>query len=193
MFLPGCLLTFYPIYGLKDVVYDPAYLGIYVNPDPEDGQADVLHMERLDASGVQVPAGISSIRSKGYLVKFAEKDGAITSQFIAFMVVLKGNYYIDFYPHHQGLKKFGAYGELKIPMHAVYRISLEDKKKLTLRRFDQEFLNELIQKRQIRISHEKIGEKLVVTATTSELQQYISKYGDQNEAYGEKPEIFIKK
>jgi hypothetical protein len=191
--LNSCLLTFYPIYNPSDVVFDPALVGSYTIAEAKDGQPDGLEMIRLDRSGINLPQPIAAISNKGYLVKFTESNGSISSEYIAFMVTLNKNRYIDFYPYSKDAEKHGTYAALKVPMHAIYRISLEGNRKLSLRRFNQEYLSELIDKRQIRINHENIDGKIVVTATTQELQQYIIKYGSQEAAYQKESENYLKK
>ncbi len=191
--LNSCLLTFYPIYTSADVVFDPALVGSYRANEDKDGQPNGLEMIRLSHAGINLSKEIAAISSKGYLVKFTEKDGSVSRQYIAFMVVLNRNRYIDFYPYSKDVEKHGAYGALKVPMHAIYRISLEGNKKLILKRFNQDYLTELIAKRQIRMNHENVEGKRVITASTSELQQYITKYGGQEAAYEKESEIYLKK
>ncbi len=193
MLLNSCLLTFYPIYTPKDVVYETSILGSYRTEDVKDGQPDEMDILPLGSSGIRLPEGIAAIKNKGYLVKFKESDGRVRSQYIAFVVVLNSNKYIDFYPYTPEIDKFGAYGQHKVPMHAIYQISLQGNRKLILKRFDQDFLNEMIEKRQLRIRHEKLDDKYVITASTSELQQYISKYGNNADAYEKDFEHYIKK
>lgn len=191
--LNSCLLTFYPIYTAEDVVYDASLLGSYQNNDPKDGQPDQMHLVSLSGVDLQLPNAISRIRHKGYLVRFGENDGRITSEYIAFMVTLNNNRYIDFFPHTKNAKLYGQYGDLNIPMHAVYRIALKGGKTLTLKRFNQDFLLEMISKKQIRLQHERVKDKYVITASTKELQQYISKYGDNEAAYEQGADTYTKK
>ena len=74
-----------------------------------------------------------------------------------------------------------------IPMHGIFKLSKKNNNSIVLQRFDQGFLQELLEKRQIRLKHEKASEfysdDIVITAGTAELQAYILKYGKIEEAY----------
>ena len=88
----------------------------------------------------------------------------------------------------EGDKKEGELNELLIslllPIHTFAKVDiLEDE--IQIRFFDPEWLEELFKKRKIRINHEKIEDMYLITASSKELQKFISKYADLEEAYAE--------
>jgi len=72
-----------------------------------------------------------------------------------------------------------------MPLHSFYRLGEGgDRNSLTITRFADSYLRNLIDKKQIRIRHEqRLDGSYVITASTDELQQYVLKYGEVNEAY----------
>jgi len=62
---------------------------------------------------------------------------------------------------------------------------------MTIWRFNPDWLEKLFDENRIRISHENVGDQIVLTASTEELQKFIAKYSYDQEAYVD-PEILIR-
>jgi hypothetical protein len=78
-------------------------------------------------------------------------------------------------------------------MHTSYRVEILNDGSFELSQLDGSFVNSLIEQKKIRISHETgADDNIVITASTSELQQYLIKYSDEPEAYESKKTIFKK-
>lgn len=109
-----------------------------------------------------------------------------TSQFIGSTININGNHYLDLY--HIRKESFEDY-QFKdhhyFPVHTFSKISIGDNK-LKIELFEDKWLKEQIVNNRLRIKHEKIGELgqgVLVTASTEELQQFVLKYGNIMEAY----------
>ena len=179
----SCLLTIHPIYTEKDVVYDASLPGRYkATKDSENW----MQIEQLSVSKGEIPVGLKNIKEKGYRISFRTKDGELQEQYIAFMVTLNKDQYMDMYPVFGRFGVDDFYKSFMIPMHGVYKVKRKTNNSIAFQPFDQDYLQQLLDKRQIRLKHEKATEfyddNIVITAGTAELQSYILKYGKNEEA-----------
>jgi len=85
------------------------------------------------------------------------------------------------------LDEFFSSHELK--MHRITKVQFKDGN-LRLVDFKDNYVEDLIRNRQVRIRHSFVDEtdnngqsKMIITASTEELQAFLLKYGDRNEAY----------
>lgn len=181
----SCLLTIHPIYTEKDVVYDAGLNGNYKKLESDLDRW--MSIEQLSASKGAIPGGISKIKDRGYRIKFKNKDGQVDEEYIAFMVVLNNDRYMDMFPVSGRFGDDEFYSSFMIPMHGIYKLEKKGNNSIVLQPFNQGFLEELLEKRQIRLKHEKSSafydDKIVITAGTAELQSYIMKYGKNPKAY----------
>ena len=189
--LNSCLLTLFPIYTEKEVVFHPELLG-YFKKINEDKVEEWMIIQPLSEYKGKLTPGLESIKNKGYLVSFSDKEKSNPNQFIAFSLRLGNGLYMDFAPLHK-TERDPAYESMRIPMHAVYRIRDLNKNGFLLHRFSSGFLGGLIERKKIRISNEYLNGQAVITASTAELQDYINKYGHVEDAYETKPETYRKK
>jgi hypothetical protein len=69
-------------------------------------------------------------------------------------------------------------------LHSLYRIQLKNDHSFAMGQLKEDYLENLINKKQIRIPYE-IGYNgfYIITASTEQLQQYVLKYGQVPEAY----------
>lgn len=188
--LNSCLLTLYPIYTDKDVVFRESIIGHYKKIKKDE--LEFMDIESLASyKGTLTPA-ISAIKNKGYLVTMKDENGRVQTIMIAFVVGLNNGFYMDFMQvPTPGRDAF--FETMFLPMHAVYRLRFEPTgKNLSLQWFSSGFLTELIEKKKIRIRNEEINHDQVITASTADLQQYIIKYGNLAEAYEKELETYIK-
>ena len=187
----SCLLTLFPIYTEKEVVFHPELLGHFKKIN-EDKIEEWMIIQPLSEYKGKLTPGLAAIKNKGYLVSFSDKEKSNPNQFIAFSPRLGNGLYMDFAPLHKA-ERDPAYESMRIPMHAVYRIRDLNKNGFLLHRFSSGFLGGLIERKKIRISNEYLNGQAVITASTAELQDYINKYGHVEDAYESKPETYRKK
>lgn len=189
-FLSGCLTTLHPIFTEKDLVYKAELTGSWKTSqgDNKDGSAEIHSL--ATEKNVALPGKISSIKNKGYLITYRDEDNKITGSYIAFLARIGKYLYFDYYPADLPItgKMDEFYLAHFVKMHTPYRLELQKEGGFTLSQLESGYMNELIEQKKIRIRHEKKDDEgIVITAPTSELQQYILKYGDDPEAYsGEK-------
>ncbi|WP_315818701.1 hypothetical protein [Paraflavitalea speifideaquila] len=108
-------------------------------------------------------------------------------KYYVFLARIGKHQYLDYYPIETKMqKKYAAfYKSSYVRMHSFFRLlSGEYGNSIKIGQFADSYLQKLIEQKQIRIRHEKkIDGSYVITAPTEELQQYVAKYGDVDEAF----------
>lgn len=179
--LTGCLSTLHPLFTKKDLVFDPRLVGRWKAGDDND---TVVFERGTPANFDQLPEALRKLSHKGYLVTVGDENNV--AKYYAFLTSLGQQRYIDYYPcenaHQARYDDF--YKQHLVKMHSFHRIRFNDDQSFETSQFDEEFLKQLIDKKQIRIKYEvRYDGKYVITAPTEELQQYVLKYGDVPAAY----------
>ena len=194
IFLSSCLTTVHPIFTEKDLVYEPKLIGVW-NAEKEGNKEKVTISNLSTESSVELPGNISRIKQKGYLISYEHEHSDIPDRFIAFLSRIGKYLYFDYYPaykkHDQYIDEF--FGVHMVKMHTAFRVEILNDGSFELSQLDGSYVNNLIDQKKIRISHETGADgNVVITAATSELQQYLIKYSDDPEAYESKKTIFQK-
>ncbi|MEO1021243.1 MAG: hypothetical protein AAFW89_01750 [Bacteroidota bacterium] len=70
----------------------------------------------------------------------------------------------------------------KFPVHTFSRIRL-DGNDLSIQFFEDSWLEDQIDNNRIRIKHESTEDGILVTASTKELQRFVNKYADEEDAF----------
>ncbi len=168
LFLAGCIPSIHPLYHEEDIVFKPELLGSWI----ED-----------DARWVFGQRG-----ENGYILKYYEKENTVNenatvSDFEITLVKLGANYYLDFYPgENDQLDLSSLLISTLLPVHIFARIDFLDEK-VEIRFFDRDWLEELLNENRIRIAHEKTPDYFVLTASTEELQKFVIKYSNVEDAF----------
>lgn len=184
----GCdITTLYPIFTKKDLVYDPQLLGFWKESKNQQ-DAGYLEIERSTAiSKIELPESLRELDSAGYLFVRMDINKKIISRHIAFLAHIGSYLYFDNYPletsEERGYNNF--YKQLYVRMHSLYRVGFKENAHFDLQQFDGDFVENLINTKQIRIRHEFQTESgvYIITSPTEELQSYLIKYAGNPEAY----------
>jgi hypothetical protein len=189
--LSGCLSTLHPLFTEKDVVYDPRLVGTWIagnGDDPshlENGSIDTAVFEQGSAASfIELPDALRRLAPRAYVVTY--KKGQKTTKYHAFLCHIGKDYFLDYYPAATPRQKTydAFYKSHFTKMHSFYRIRFSGNNRFEIELFDDGYLTDLIKQKQIRIQHEvRFDGSYLITAPTEELQQYVMKYGDVNEAY----------
>jgi len=185
IFLSGCLSTLHPIFTEKDLAYDPRLIGTWKTDGTGDKNRAVITNLSTESS-IDLPGNISSIKQKGYLISYQDRNGTTSERYIAFLARIGKHLYFDYYPadkkEDRKIDDFFAVHFVK--MHTSYRVEILKDGSFELTQLDEGYVRRLIEEKKIRISYEKdADDNTVITASTKELQQYLLKYGDEPSAY----------
>lgn len=192
--LSGCLSTLYPFFTEKDLVFDPGLLGSWSEPS----DSSIMIFEKSTPQHFKDRPSLQPLANKSYIVTIKQNsidrkgikghwdDHFIESRFIACLTRLSNGLYLDLYPVETPRQKqyISFYKQHYIGLHTLYRIRLNNDHSFDMGQLKEEFLKDLINKKQIRIPYEiSYDGSYIITATTSALQQYILKYGQEPAAY----------
>ncbi len=175
--LNGCgIFSIHPLFHEKDLIVNTKLIGTW-----------------KDASDENSLIKIDTTADSKYL--FTRIDAGDTTDFEMGLLQLQGQYFIDLFP----MEKCGVFqGEdcdmmellfkNYIPVHTFMKIEIGNGD-FNLIGFDNERLIKLFHENRIRLAHETDKEDkdayVVITASTDDLQKFISRYATEKEAFSE--------
>ncbi|MCW3116184.1 MAG: hypothetical protein JWM28_266 [Chitinophagaceae bacterium] len=193
LLLNGCLTTLHPIFTVKDLVGDGRLAGSWKKTN--DGSI-TTYRKAAKEHLKQFSETLQQNADRVYEVTVKSGNDNPESVYFAFLVKLGKYYYLDYYPAG-GKKRETADAFFKahfIPMHGIYRIDFSSAGSFEIKQLDAGYLEKLIKNKQIRIQHAKLDDGgYFITAPTEQLQQYLIKYSDVPEAYGNNNPSFYTK
>ncbi|MDF2190801.1 hypothetical protein [Paraflavitalea sp. CAU 1676] len=186
--LSGCLSALYPLFTEKEIVFDPKLLGAWKG----DSEGEIYTFQQgTPELFKELPADLRKLSTKAYFLTVSDtKYDEDAQRYYVFLARIGKHLYLDYYPAFvESQQEYATiYRKSFVRMHSFYRLNPESNRdSMSMVRFAEGYLKDLINKKQIRIRHEKrIDGSYVITAPTEELQQYVLKYGDVNDAYTDK-------
>ena len=172
--LTGCVaLSVYPYYTTRDLIFDPALVGVWAEPADTDANSETWTFEKINAQAYQLTIG--------------DKDKE--TKFEARLFKLKSYTFLDCLPTD------GC--DYSSPCHVLLRVD-SIQPTLGMRPIDAEWLTDLIGKNPKAIRHSintRANEKgndskdFVLTADTAELQKFILKHIKNEDAWGKPIEM----
>ncbi|NQU55516.1 MAG: hypothetical protein HQ522_23610 [Bacteroidetes bacterium] len=182
LFFSGCVVySFYPLYTEKDLFPNDILTGNWIDDDGTQWYFEHTY------HGKKFPENIDST---SYLLLLKDKDG-LESEFSVHIVKLGGHYFLDFY-----LEEFLDDDNLDlasfhiIPVHTFAKLVVEENQ-LKINWFDQNWLEDLIKENKIRIHHENNGDVVLLTSKPKELQKFVTKYVNSEEAFKDGMEAIL--
>ncbi len=174
LFFSGCVVySFYPLYTEKDLFANEILTGKWIDNDGAKWNFEHAY------HGKKVPENIDST---SYVLQIVDKD-SLKSEFSVHVIKLGGNYFLDFYledfldDDNLNLASFHI-----IPVHTFAKLTISNNH-LQINWFDQNWLEDLIKENKIRIHHEKNDDFILLTAKPGELQKFVTKYVNSEEAF----------
>ncbi len=182
--LAGCLSTLHPLFTEKDFVFEPLLIGTWKDDTNSD---EVMTFERGTAqSFANLPENLQQVAGKAYLVTIRNSSKNEEFRYYAFLGKIGQVYYLDYYPAENRFQKGYDvfYKQHLVKMHSIYRLQIKNNQSIQVSQFDEKYMREQIDQKKIRIQHEVYYDgSYVITAPTEQLQQYVLKYGNVEEAY----------
>lgn len=155
LLIAGCIVSsLYPLFTEKDLVFDPSLLGTWVGQNEDD--------TLLFQDGGEKAYDLTYI-SEGQGLKFE-----------VHLVKLGELKFFDVYPQLD--KEHDAYH--LIPAHTIWRVQ-KDQDIIRVAWLDQSWVKEKIAKKEIVIPHQLVEDRIILTASTEELQKFVLKYADE--------------
>jgi len=116
----------------------------------------------------------------GYLVVHENKEDETISVFIGHFIELNEKLYFDLFP--MDTWGSGLLDNHYFPVHTFSKIEFQNNV-MNIRLFKSSWINEQIEDNRVRIKHEKTEEGVLITASTKELQRFVERYGETDEAF----------
>jgi len=172
LLISGCFpVSLNPLYTGKELAFDPALLGLWQGGVSTN---DTWNFNRGDG--------------REYKLIYTDEDGK-TGRFDAHRLKLGDVLFLDFYPAEEESRETNRSELLKyhfVRVHSFAKLSQSDSA-LQLSFFSLKWLQELLEKNPEAIRHEKVGstndERIVLTASTAELQKFVLKHLETKDAF----------
>jgi hypothetical protein len=172
--LPACIPSLNPFYTEKDLVFDARLTGTW--QEKREGQeADVWRFEK---SG-----------DKTYKLAMTDKEGK-QGEFTAHLFKLKQDYFLDLIPNdcNYATNQTDLVAWSMYPGHLLARVpQIEPELKLAFFNFD--WLYQQLTNSPSVLAHHREGDRVILTATTRELQHFILKHLSEGELFDKSVEM----
>jgi hypothetical protein len=191
LFLSGCIPSIHKLYHEKDLLFKGELLGNW-----EDDNSDWIFEANAEQNGYKLTyiedrtfkTQVVQIGKRKYKLTLLEDqtifaDSGTRSEFDVHLVKLGGSYFIDLYPGDNDHLELGSLLTVTLfPVHIFAKVEFLDQKVL-IRFFDPGWLEDLLEEGRIQIAHEDIEDGFVLSASTDELQKFVTKYANTDEAF----------
>ena len=172
----GCVpvMSLRPLCTKENVVFDKKLLGTWMD-DTNDPKM-IWHFKSIDEP------------NDAYELIFTGEDG-LKGSFAAHLVKLQDRLFLDVYPNKlpchpedPNEMEWALNSFFVIPTHAFVKIdSVEPTLKIRL--MLETLLKDLLEKNPDIISHAAVEDRLILTASTKELQAFVLKYADSDKVF----------
>jgi formylglycine-generating enzyme required for sulfatase activity len=170
--LSGCVvLSLHPLYTTKDILFDEKVTGTWY-----------WENDTLQFKGIGNPA-------YAYEISLTNKDGK-KGRFVGYLVKLKGRLFLDICPESVPTDEMGE-EEMEFFYNSFFFISAHTflpvdslEPEFKMRWADVDKVEEFLKKDPDAIKHEIIANKIVLTASTEALQQFLLQHADDRELFG---------
>jgi hypothetical protein len=179
LLLSSCgIFSLHPLFHKKDLLVRTDIIGTWQN---DKDSKTLIYIDTL----------------KDQMYKFTVIDDKDTIAFVMGLMKLDNQYFIDLFPDDDC--SFTGGGDCEgldnlfknyIPAHTFMKFDVANNK-IALTEFDNERLIKLFHENKIRLAHEIPGDKddddayVVITASTDDLQKFITRYANDKDAFDE--------
>jgi len=180
LLIAGCVRSLYPLFTEDDLIINPKLIGTRTERDGKN----IWIFEK---------SGEKSYELRYYQAEYGDVLGKMergdTAKFIAQLGKLGKYYFLDISPGETNTKvKNGFYNFHLLPVHSISRIWIEgDTLRLSL--LDNDWLKKMIDNNAFKISHSRINDQIILTATTEELQDFVVRYAENSKAFPKPGEL----
>jgi hypothetical protein len=183
LFFSRCVVySFYPLYTEKDLFPNDLLTGEWLD---EDGAQFIFKHQFKGKKELGI------IDSTSYTMELIGDEKQ--SEFNVHVIKLGGHYFLDFYLEDYVDNQRVELADFHIiPVHTFAKVIIDDNQ-LQINWFDQDWMGELIKQNKIRIHHEENEDFILLTAQPKELQKFVTKYVNSEEAFEDGLELVLKR
>lgn len=193
----GCLvLSFYPLYTPDVLVKDNRIVGQWTtyNAHEKDGKISYdpdMQWEIVFPDSVMEDGELKPNRYEYELLTRALGDTTVTARYALRLVKLGKYHFLDFFLDDAGDIADGMAVAHLMPVHSFAKVTIG--KELRIDWFSEGSLRQAIEQQRIRIRHEANGDRILLTASPSELQKFVLKYVEDKAAFENNMGYFLRK
>ena len=170
LMIAGCVPSLNPLYTEKDLLFDKALVGVWSDND------DSKETWAFERSG-----------EKGYKLVYSADGKA--GEFEVYLLKLGETLFLDLYPDDAAFKEINRndfYKSHFLPTHTFAKVT-QIEPSLQMAFLNPDWLKEFLEQSPKAIGHEKTGDRIVLTASTKELQKFVLDHVSTKNAFGDEP------
>lgn len=169
----GCVPSLHKLYTADVEVFEESLLGAWTSGD------NLWEFQRVDQ-----PGNDQTEAKLYYALQITDNNGT-PAKFEAHLVRLDEMLFLDIYPKDAPPVDNDWYKMHMLAVHTFMRVELKDEA-LSIAVMNPDAMNKLVEKDPDVIKHEIVkDDRMVLTASTAELQQFLKDYADHDEIFGE--------
>lgn len=198
--ISGCtVLSFYPLYTDDVLIRNDKIIGNWETDEGLSGKSKILVWEItfndekwIKKHNVPFDRGSKKEPNKyAYSLFLYYADYPETkAEFQLHLVELNGKTYIDFFPEQWNVDisilEFHLMG-----VHTFAKVNIENDS-IVIDWFDSEWFAKKLENNKVRIKHEKNSANILLTAQPKELQKFVSKYSNDEDAFNADNQVILK-
>jgi len=161
----GCVPSLHPLYTNEELVFEPALVGKW--------------LEKVSSGTWQ----FEKQKEKEYLLIYTDNEGK-SGKFTAHLLKIGETMYLDLFPQASEVETNQFYIWHFQPVHTFMKIR-QITPTLQMAPVDPKWLDQLLLKSPELLAHERIDERLILTAPTEKLQQFFRKHADAEGMFGD--------
>lgn len=154
----GCVPSLNPVYTDETVVFEPALIGDWRQPDSKAR----WEFDKADA--------------RSYRLVYTDDQGQ-QGRFIGRLARLEGELFLDLYPEDPQFDASGFYKFHLVPIHTIYRVRTTQPK-LELAAIDFKWLDEYLTSHPQEIEFATFSGRKLITAQTAAVQKFVVAHKD---------------
>jgi len=166
--LTGCVPSLHPLYTNKDLVFEEKLLGTW-SKDSNDKETFEFTRASNDPN------------SREYTMVYTDKDGK-KGEFRAKLGKLNGTMFLDLFPGKLECQTPDFYNLHLLPAHTFMKIE-QIEPVLKMAAMNPEKMDKMIKSDPNLIKYESIEDRLVLTASTKELQEFMKKHSNDKDLF----------
>lgn len=196
----GCtVLSFYPLYTEDVLIRNDKIIGKWETIEGGFSTSDTLIWEivfkdKRWAKKHHTPSdGVSREEPNKFaysLFLYYAANPEKKAEFQLHLVELNGKTYIDFFPEQWNvgisILEFHLMG-----VHTFAKVNIENDS-IAINWFDSDWFKDNLESNKIRIKHEKNSANILLTTQPKELQKFVSKYSNDEDAFDADSQVILK-